>query len=291
MRSMRKRKQWKTIVKVGRTHLQDATPLTLGQEFSGYVCPARPRDGRDAEKRSTGVRSRDRRHRRRHRAQRASRICRPRGEEDRRTDRACRSVRIPTNSPRSHRTTKSSSHRVRSRRLPAALMKIANDIRWLGSGPRAGIGELILPENEPGQLDHAGQGQPDAIRSDDDGRASRSSATTSPSASAGRRAISNSTFQSGHDPQFLALDDVAARPCRSFREHCVEGLVANEAVIKKYLDESLMLGHGARAEDRLRQSRRNRKKGATTRAEPQRNRRRPGLRHGRNSTSTSSRER
>ena len=50
------------------------------------------------------------------------------------------------------------------RTLAAALMKIANDVRWLASGPRAGLGEIRIPENEPGLLDHAGQGQPDAVR-------------------------------------------------------------------------------------------------------------------------------
>ena len=50
-----------------------------------------------------------------------------------------------------------------------ACYKIANDMRFLGSGPRSGLGELILPENEPGQLDHARQGQPDPGRGDDPG--------------------------------------------------------------------------------------------------------------------------
>jgi len=53
--------------------------------------------------------------------------------------------------------------------VATSLMKIANDVRWLASGPRSGLGELIIPENEPVQLDHAGQGQPDAVRGAHDG--------------------------------------------------------------------------------------------------------------------------
>jgi len=55
------------------------------------------------------------------------------------------------------------------RTLAASLIKIADDIRWLGSGPRSGLGELILPEKRAGILDHARQGQPDPVRGDDHG--------------------------------------------------------------------------------------------------------------------------
>ncbi len=54
--------------------------------------------------------------------------------------------------------------------LAASLMKIANDVRWMASGPRSGLGEIVDPRERAGQLDHAGQGQPDAERGDDDGR-------------------------------------------------------------------------------------------------------------------------
>ena len=111
-----KAKQWKDIVKVGRTHLQDATPLMLGQEFSGYVTQLDRAMVAIKEVARPDLRSRDRRHRGRHRSQRASGVRRAHGQETRRTDRACRSARIRTSSPRLPRTTTSSSPRARSRR-------------------------------------------------------------------------------------------------------------------------------------------------------------------------------
>ena len=145
-----KAKQWKDIVKVGRTHLQDATPLTLGQEFSGYVTQldramqALQRSARPASTiwRSAAPRS----------APVSTRI--PSSPNARR-----KKIAELTGLPfRSHpnKFTALASHddfvfaSGALKTLAAALMKIANDIRWLASGPRAGIGELILPENEPG---------------------------------------------------------------------------------------------------------------------------------------------
>ena len=73
------------------------------------------------------------------------------------------------NSPPWPPTTRSSSPPRGLRTLAGALMKIANDVRWLASGPRCGIGEIALPENEPGSSIMPGQGQPDAVRGPDDG--------------------------------------------------------------------------------------------------------------------------
>ena len=77
--------------------------------------------------------------------------------------------------------------------LAASLMKIANDMRWLASGPRSGIGELQHSRERARLVDHAGQGQPDAERGGDDAVPPRCSATTSRSTSAARRATSSST--------------------------------------------------------------------------------------------------
>ena len=73
--------------------------------------------------------------------------------------------------------------------LAASLMKIANDIRWLASGPRCGIGEISLPENEPGSSIMPGKVNPTQIRGDDDGRGAGISATTRRSVLPVRRAI------------------------------------------------------------------------------------------------------
>ncbi len=158
------------IVKIGRTHLQDATPLTLGQEFSGYAAQVALR----------------------HRP-RASRRCRA-SISWRRAARRSAPASIarsasPSASPRKSRAITglpfvTAAEQVRgaggARRrwcelsgalntLAASLFKIANDIRLLGSGPRCGIGEIVAAGERAGLVDHAGQGQPDPVRGDDHG--------------------------------------------------------------------------------------------------------------------------
>ena len=139
------------IVKIGRTHLQDATPLTLGQEFSGYAamldhaarraraararrCPsspsAAPRWAPGSTRPPTSAS-----------AWPASCPTSP----------AAPSRARPTSSRRSPRTRPISWPRApRSGPSPPPLTKIANDVRWLASGPRSGLGEIPIPENEPG---------------------------------------------------------------------------------------------------------------------------------------------
>ena len=138
------------IVMIGRTHLQDATPVTLGQVISGWVAQLDAGRGDDPgiARRAlraalggtavgTGLN-----------APTALRRAAPR--TDRARDRHSRSVRPPTSSPRcsAHDAIVNASAALRT--LAGALMKIANDVRWYASGPRAGIGELRSPENEPG---------------------------------------------------------------------------------------------------------------------------------------------
>ena len=96
------------------------------------------------------MRAGPRRHRGRHRPQRADRLCRARRRPHRRDHRPALHARRRTSSRRWPRTTPWSSPTARINTVAAALFKIANDIRFLGSGPRSGLGELALPENEPG---------------------------------------------------------------------------------------------------------------------------------------------
>ena len=143
-------KRWDSIVKIGRTHLQDATPLTLGQEFSGYAAQIA-----DCIERVEGVLPRVMIASRRAAPRSAPASTRPRASprtspRKSRTSPSCRSRRRPTSSPSWPRTTRWSSCRACSTSIAVALTKIANDIRLLGSGPRCGLGELKLPENEPG---------------------------------------------------------------------------------------------------------------------------------------------
>ena len=125
--------------------------------------------------------------------------------------------------------------------LGAALMKIANDIRWLASGPRAGIGELILPENEPGSSIMPGKVNPTQseamtmvvvqVYGNDLGDQLRRVAGQ----------LRTQRLQPGDDLRTSCTSTTLLRDaCTMFREHAVEGLQANEAVIKRYLDESLM---------------------------------------------------
>src|SRR3954471_2153536 len=140
---------FKDIVKIGRTHLQDATPLTLGQEFSGYVAQLEQAD--------------------RHLHGTLPHLCElalggtavgtglnaPAGYAEKVAEELARLTGLPL-------VTAASKFEVRPapdalvhargalKTLAASLMKIANDVRWLASGPRSGIGEISIPENEPG---------------------------------------------------------------------------------------------------------------------------------------------
>src|SRR5215468_225387 len=121
----RKTGDFVAIVKIGRTHTQDATPLTLGQEFSGYA--AQVGTGLNADRRFAKLF-----------AMRVARL-----------------TRLPfTSAPNKFEALASHGALVFAHgaldALAADLFKIGNDIRLLGSGPRSGLGELILPENEPG---------------------------------------------------------------------------------------------------------------------------------------------
>jgi len=160
---------WGDIIKIGRTHLQDATPLTLGQEFSAFVaqliaCRARIEGtvAHNVQKLAQGGTAV------------GTGLNAPVGfdiaiatEISAATGIAFEPARNKFEALASNDALVQMSGTLNT--LAVALTKIANDIRLLGSGPRSGLGELILPENEPGQLDHARQGQPDAVRNADDG--------------------------------------------------------------------------------------------------------------------------
>ncbi|HKI79235.1 MAG TPA: lyase family protein, partial [Ignavibacteriaceae bacterium] len=125
--------------------------------------------------------------------------------------------------------------------LAASLMKIANDVRWLGSGPRCGIGEISLPENEPGSSIMPGKVNP-----------TQSEAMTMVCAQVfGNDATVNFAGASGNFELnvfkpviiFNVLQSIRliADSCESFTDHCVVGIEANETNIKKNLNNSLML--------------------------------------------------
>jgi fumarate hydratase class II len=234
-----KAKQWQDIVKVGRTHLQDATPLTLGQEFSGYVtqldramvaCKEALNHIYDLAIGGTAV---------------GTGLNAPPEFAERAARKIAELTGLPFRSAPNKFTALASHDELvfasgALKQLAAALMKIANDIRWLGSGPRAGIGELILPENEPGSSIMPGKVNP-----------TQSEAVTmvcvqvygndlAISFGASQGNFELNVFNPVMIYNFLHSTTLLRDACTMFREHAVEGLQANEEVIAGYLGSSLM---------------------------------------------------
>ncbi|MBV9440661.1 MAG: class II fumarate hydratase [Candidatus Eremiobacteraeota bacterium] len=234
-----KAEAWNDIVKVGRTHLQDATPLTLGQEFSGYVSQldrdlARCREALDdlydlaigGTAVGTGLNAHP------EFAERAA------AKIAELTGLPFRSHPNKFAALASHDEVVAASGALKT--LAASLMKIANDVRWLASGPRAGIGELILPENEPGSSIMPGKVNP-----------TQSEAMTMVCVQVfgNDLAISFGGSQGNFELNvfnpvmiynFLHSCRLLRDACTMFREHAVEGLQPNRPVIDRYLNESLM---------------------------------------------------
>jgi fumarate hydratase class II len=234
-----KAETWKDIVKVGRTHLQDATPLTLGQEFSGYVTQldralAALREALDhiydlaigGTAVGTGLNA-----------------------PPEFAQRAAKKIAELTGLPfRSHpnKFTALASHddfvfaSGALKMLGVALMKIANDIRWLASGPRAGIGELTLPENEPGSSIMPGKVNPTQSEAMTMVVAQVFGNDLAISFGASQGNFELNVFNPVMIYNFLHSCNLLRDTCTMFREHAVEGLTANEDTIAKYLGDSLM---------------------------------------------------
>ena len=234
-----KAKQWKDIVKVGRTHLQDATPLTLGQEFSGYVTQLDRAMVAINEALShiydlaiggtavgTGLNAHP---------EFAERMAKKLAEL---TGLPFRSHPNKFTALASHDDFVFASGALKT--LAVAFMKIANDIRWLASGPRAGIGELILPENEPGSSIMPGKVNPTQSEAMTMVVAQVFGNDTAISFGASQGNFELNVFNPVMIANFLHSCHLLRDTATMFREHAVEGLQANEPVIAKYLAESLM---------------------------------------------------
>ena len=235
-----KRDAFAGIVKIGRTHLQDATPLTLGQEFSGYVaqlehCQAAMRAvlpglhelaiGGTAV--GTGLNTHP---------EFAARVCSVLAKE----------LKTPF-VPAGNKFAALAGHEAlvfahgALKTLAAALSKIANDIRLLSSGPRSGLGELSIPENEPGSSIMPGKVNP-----------TQAEALTMLCAQVlGNDVALNIGGASGHFElnvykpliihAFMQSARLLADGSRSFEEHCARGIEPNETRIAELLQRSLML--------------------------------------------------
>jgi fumarate hydratase class II len=236
----KKQKSFEKIIKIGRTHLQDAVPLTLGQEFSGYVAQLdfaisnikqtlaglyQLAIGGTAV--GTGLNA-------------------PAKFGELAASYIAQETKLPFVSASnkfmalaSHDALVMASGALKT--LATALMKIANDIRWLGSGPRCGLGELILPANEPGSSIMPGKVNP-----------TQCEALTMIAAQVlGNDVAINIGGATGHFElnvfkpvmifNFLHSARLIGDGCVSFNDKCAIGLAPIEANIKKHVDNSLML--------------------------------------------------
>ncbi|GAB4129317.1 MAG: class II fumarate hydratase [Ignavibacteriales bacterium] len=235
-----KAEEFKDIIKIGRTHLMDATPLTLGQEFSGYAQQLTHGLERinDSLKRmyliplggtavGTGLNT--------HKDY-AVKVAAKISEL---TDKPFKTAPNKFEALAAKDSIVEFSGTLKT--LAASLMKIANDIRWLGSGPRCGIGEILLPENEPGSSIMPGKVNP-----------TQAEAMTMVCAQVfGNDVTINFTGASGNFELNVFMPVIAfnilqsikllADAAESFTDNCVVGIKANLINIKKNLENSLML--------------------------------------------------
>jgi fumarate hydratase class II len=228
------------IVKIGRTHLQDAVPLTLGQEFSGYVAQLEGDIGRieatlpglyeialGGTAVGTGLNSHPR-----FAELVASRIAELTGLPF---------ITAPNKfaALAGQEATVFTSGALRT--LATSLMKIANDIRWLGSGPRAGIGELRLPENEPGSSIMPGKVNPTQSEALTMICVQVMGYDTAIGIAGSQGNFELNVFKPVIAHDLLHAIELLTDGCRSFREHCVEGLEADRGRIDEHVTNSLML--------------------------------------------------
>ncbi|KAI5957175.1 hypothetical protein KGF54_000103 [Candida jiufengensis] len=235
-----KSNEFKDIIKIGRTHLQDATPLTLGQEFSGYVQQIEfgiERIQSSLKKLSylaqggtavgTGLNS-------------------PKGFDVKIAQEVFKLTGLHfETSPNKFEALAAHDAFVECsgmlNTLATSLFKISNDIRYLGSGPRCGYGELSLPENEPGSSIMPGKVNPtqcEAMTMVCVQVMGNNSTITFANASG---QFELNVFKPVIAYNLLNSIQLLADASKSFRLHCVEGIIANKDKINKVLNESLML--------------------------------------------------
>ncbi|CAN3353293.1 fumarate hydratase, mitochondrial [Diutina catenulata] len=232
--------EFSDIIKIGRTHLQDATPLTLGQEFSGYV--QQVTNGIERVEKAlpnlyylaqggtavgTGLNTK-------------------KGWDTKVAAEVAKLTGFPFKTApnkfealAAHDAIVEASGALNT--IAASLFKIANDIRYLGSGPRCGYGELSLPENEPGSSIMPGKVNPtqnEALTMVACQVFGNNAAITFAGASG---QFELNVFKPVMIANLLSSIRLIADGARSFREHCVEGIEANREKIDKLLHESLML--------------------------------------------------
>ena len=233
-------REFEDIVKIGRTHLQDAVPLTLGQEFGGYaaqldadlarlesVLPGLYQLAIGGTAVGTGLNA-------------------PPGFADACAAKIAELTGLPfVSAPNKFAALAGHDELVfasgAEATLAASLMKIANDIRWLGSGPRSGLGELILPENEPGSSIMPGKVNPTQSEAVTMVAVQVLGNDTAVKIAGSMGNFELNVFKPVIIRNVLHSTELLADVCRTFREFCIEGLQVDRERIAELVGRSLML--------------------------------------------------
>jgi fumarate hydratase, class II len=235
-----KSEEFKSVVKIGRTHLMDATPLTLGQEFSGYV--SQLDHGLKALRNTLD-----------HLSELAlggtavgTGINTPKGYDVKVAEYIAKFTGLP------FRTAENKFEALAAhdamveahgalKQIAVSLMKIGNDIRLLASGPRSGIGELYIPENEPGSSIMPGKVNPTQNEAITMVAAQVMGNDVAITVGASNGHFELNVFKPVIAANFLQSARLIGDACVSFNDHCAIGIEPNYEGIKKHVENSLML--------------------------------------------------
>ncbi|HEY9010037.1 MAG TPA: class II fumarate hydratase [Devosia sp.] len=235
-----KSKQFMDVVKIGRTHLQDATPLTLGQEMSGWVAqldlalkaiqatlPQMYELALGGTAVGTGLNAH------------------PQYGETVAAEIAKLTGQPFVTAPNKYAVMAGHDAFVGTsgalKQLAAALMKIANDVRWLASGPRSGLGELTIPENEPGSSIMPGKVNPTQSEAMTMVAVQVMGNDAAIGFAASQGNFELNVFKPVIAYNFLQSVRLLADAAKSFNDHCAAGIEPDRARIKQLVDQSLML--------------------------------------------------
>ncbi len=236
----RKSEAFKDIIKIGRTHLMDATPLTLGQEFSGYVTQLTKALQRiekclpDLHELALG----------------GTAVGTGLNTHPEFAERSAKKIAELTGLPfvtapnkfealAAHDAVVQASGALKT--LACSLTKIANDVRWMASGPRSGIGEISIPENEPGSSIMPGKVNPTQCEAVTMVAAQVIGNDTAIAVGGASGNFELNVFKPLMIYNLLQSIRLLSDACRSFNEHCAEGIQPNRENIEAHLKRSLML--------------------------------------------------
>ena len=236
----KKSEDFKDIIKVGRTHLMDATPLTLGQEFSGYAAQLdyglkalsnTLEHLRELALGGTAV---------------GTGLNAPKNYDTKVAKYISDFTKLPfVTAPNKFEALAAHDAIVEShgalKQIAVSLFKIAQDIRMMASGPRSGIGEIFIPENEPGSSIMPGKVNPTQPEAVTMVCAQILGNDTTISFAGTQGHFELNVFKPVMAYNFLQSAQLLADACISFDEHCVSGILPNELKIKSLLENSLML--------------------------------------------------